>query len=1324
MKSTVALTTLCLLTTAGLNHPAGAAPVEIYDRDTPFNGGQKTAAVPGSLDPADTHPGLNLIPWPKTITVQAGQMRLTAASRIVPGDPGLEALAEILAGEIHLLTRMRLPVAAGPARAGDIVLKLNKTIKAGEPILVARPPELVRTTDGAHTLTIDDQAVVEGFDYRAVAEGTATLLQALRQAGGEVALPRLAIKDWPHADFCGLMIDVARQSNPATELKKMVVACRMYKVRYLQLHLTDDQGWCFPSTKYPQLGSKPQGPTLYKLDELKDLVAYADARGIAIVPELEMPGHSGAALNCLPEIFDAINPETKQPINMGCMNMANEEIYPALDTIIGEMCDVFKSTPYFHIGTDEASMGRLPLHSGYKAFMSKHNLKDDDALGNYFIAQVNEMIKKRGKKTIKWEGMGVGASKDIIVMPWILRSKAARAFLDQGIATITAPWDLEMPWTQWSMYECNNSKIKRGESVLGATAVAWEMAAPGNLLRARAVAGRQERTWGPDNTVTEAGFFARYQALDSAVCRLIGQPPKRTLEATFAATAGTRDLFLPEFTFDGDPATFYQSATNPKAGETFTITLAKAALVAAVEALTGSNGRGMADAAELQVSSDGANYVTVAKLSAGTAKAVLSDNKVTSIRLLCPSSQNEPVTIREIKLQLMVEVSGMIESPGTILSGDTIGVIQADTTIKGANASCLSPLINKGFNLAFDCAGRGGAYSGPISGAGTVIISQGDPTGNPSTKQFVLEGNEPNTLKGAWQIKSGNLALGKAPGVDALGGTITVGGGSVNDAITWNNNDQVNDAATVELLDSTNGGAALRLNGCTEKFLGLKMAPHTTIFTDGEKQGGVLTVGTLVVAGKTAPKGIYTSALPWISGAGFVIVGDVKRVNTAGVIDNANTTIGTGNLAVLTAETTFGPATGDCAIPVMTGESALTFTAPADKPMIYSGFVSGNGSVTYTTVRNERVAARPTLEITGASSNTYRGTTTLSSGVLKLNKPSGAVALPGALLVGGNAPTNAGDTVTLGADGQFAPTSVLTLNGKAQPCQLNLAGHNSTLTKVVIDGQAKILTGSGGQLTLKQLLVDGNKIAPGTHKAPQPWLEGSGSVIIDARVDAAGEITNPNKNLGSEIIANLTGDTIFGWLTGTCAIDVVTNGHKITLDSGNGNGYVYSGVISGDGEVDLSMASSSSHLKNTAMRLAGEKPNTTSGKFFVRQGRVQMEKPDGVDAISGDVVIGGQGFNDCLSWLNSNQIKDSATITLLNAGNSGGAYLNLNGCNETVAALTMAANTMVKTDSPEGKSGVLTVKALTVNNVKKPAGTYTAATEKWLEGKGRIVVAP
>ena len=114
---------------------------------------------------------------------------------------------------------------------------------------------------------------------------------------------------------------------------------------------------------------------------------------------------------------------------------------------------------------------------------------------------------------------------------------------------------------------------------------------------------------------------------------------------------------------------------------------------------------------------------------------------------------------------------------------------------------------------------------------------------------------------------------------------------------------------------------------------------------------------------------------------------------------------------------------------------------------------------------------------------------------------------------------------------------------------------------------------------------------------------------------------------------------------------------------------------------------------------------------------MQLEKPEGVDAISGDVVVGGQGFNDCLFWMKSNQIKDSVNITLIGAGNNGAAYLHLNGCSESVAGLTMTAGNKIRTDGPKGQSGTLTVKSLTIGGVKKPAGEYTAATEKWIEGK-------
>jgi hexosaminidase len=566
--------------------------------------------VTRAADPADDYSGLNLIPWPQSVRLSEGRLKLTATSRIVAGQEELKPLAKVLAQEIALLTGLHLKTADDAERPGDIVLKVDRTIQAGEPLLAIRNRQLVRTREGAHRLSISERAVVEGFDYRAVVEGSGTLLQAIGQAGGQVSLPRLTIQDWPHADYCAMMVDVGRQNHPVDWLTKMVDVCRFYKVRYLQLHLTDDQGWTFPSTKYPQLGSRNYGahggvaPKVYTLNELKGLVAYADARGVTLVPEMEMPGHSGAALRSLPEVFDAMDSKSKQPVGMGCMNMASEEIYPALDTIIGEMCDVFRSSPYFHIGGDEVSMGRVALHSGYRAFMEKHGLKNDADLGSFFITRVNEIVKKHGKKSLKWEGLANEASKDIIVVAWDNNNKTAGHLIDKGFTTITCPWNLGVSWEDWNMYVCNGSRLKKGDSVLGATLVAWEQPPLTHLAGVRNVASRQERTWNPEHTVTAQGFALRFQALDAAVGKLVGMPVKPRLEATFAASAGTRDLLDPVFAFDGNDETFHQSEKAPSAGDHFTVMLKQPTLIHALEVHTGLNNKGLLDGGDVQVSED------------------------------------------------------------------------------------------------------------------------------------------------------------------------------------------------------------------------------------------------------------------------------------------------------------------------------------------------------------------------------------------------------------------------------------------------------------------------------------------------------------------------------------------------------------------------------------------------------------------------------------------------------------------------------------------------------------------------------------------------
>lgn len=1275
-----------------------------------------------AADPADTHPNLHLIPWPKRLEEHPGVMPLTKESRIVAGEKQLEPLSAVLSEELALITGLTLPVVTGPSRAGDIVLKINKSLEAGEPILVLRNREPVRTTEGAHTITIGEQAVVEGFDYRAAAEGSSTILQLLGKANGKFHLSKVTIQDWPHADYCGVMLDVARQDHPIDAIKRVVQLCRLYKARYLQLHLTDDQGWTFPSTKYPQLGTQNYGahggvaPRVYKLDELQALVAYTDARGVTLVPEFEMPGHSGAASRALPEIFDAINPQSKEPVGLGCMNMSSEEIYPALDTLIGEMCDVFKSSPYFHIGSDEVTSGRLSLNSGYKAFMEKRGLKDDSQLADYFVAQVCEIVKKHGKKAIKWEGLSNTATKDVIIMAWEGNSTCASEMIARGYTTITCPWNLGVPWEEWNLYRCNASQLKKGDPVLGATLVAWEQPAQFHVSSLRNLPSRQERTWGPDNSVTVAGFAARFQPLDAIAGKLLETPPLTVRKASFAVPVGVYDFLDPVFAFDGNDATFYKSAVPLKAGDHFTVTFPEPVLVHAIDVLTGINNGGLLDGGEVQSSADGSSFATVTTLTKGSASAVLKENRVKAIRLRATSQQDEPLVVRGINLHLMMEVSGKVSNPSTVIGEGNVAVIKEDTAFTYPIGACLVPVINRGFTLTLNNGGNAYSYGGPISGTGNVELYAGG-----EQAPLVLDGKASNTLRGTWLVKSGRVVLGKEPGADALGGTIIVEGQDGQEVLLWNGSNQIQDEANVQLLSSEKGVGSLNLNGFSDTIGTLSLAARTQVLTSGSQGGGVLTVRELRVDGKELPPGVYTSSTGWVQGSGFVIVGDVKEVSITGLVDDPNQVIGKGNIAQLQGATTLKLPAGESDFTIQTGDFPLTLVAGGDK-VAFSGFLTGRGSTRLEASAASAPGHQP-LVLSGSASNSYRGTTTLARGVLKLRKPENAIAIPGNLTLGGSAADNQGDGVIWEADGQISPSASVTLEG-TQPSFLDLNGHKVSLSKLVMSASGSVRTGNHGELQLKQLHIDGKRLADGVYQAPQSWLTGTGLVTVDARVAARGTYGAPDLEIGQGNVANLTGDMKVAYPASGCGLDIATNGFTLTFDSGNGNPLSCSGSISGTGNVEFFMGPSYTGFQDAPLRIWGEKPNTSSGKFFVRKGRVQLEKPAGVDAISGDVIIGGQGFNDCLFWSQSNQIKDSANITLLDAGNSGAAYLHLNGCSESAASLTMTANNKIKTDDSTGISGVLTVKSLSIGDVKKAAGTYTAATDSCIEGKGKVIVLP
>ncbi len=471
-------------------------------------------AVVGTLgNPTAGENATAFVPWPRSITPGEGRMDLTDKTRVVAADKTLLPLAETLSDELRLLIGRRPPVVDGSAHDGDIVLVLDPAFQ-GE----------------SYRLAVDGRATVSAGDYNGVALGTATLLQAV-QSDGAAFLPRLTVEDGPRLAYPGAMLDVARKPYSIDALQQCIEVCRFYKVRYLHFHLTDENAWTFPSTAYPQLGKNNfawaggEKPPVYKLDELKRLVAYADARGVTLVPEIEMPGHSGQLRGALPEIF-GYHDEAGKIATPGVINMVSEDAFHALDTLVGETADVFHSSPYIHIGCDEASadaagIDRFPE---VKALMAREKLDSTAAVFNAFVNRMQGIVKKHGKRMIVWEGAPLGPkapSKDLIVMPWVGGSTAAADLIKSGYTVINAPWGVDAPY--FDPYQVNGAKLAHGEPLLlGATSILWQSSEEAAVPFLRTTGAlRNEPTYNPDAGRGYEDFLRRARVTDATLDRLL-----------------------------------------------------------------------------------------------------------------------------------------------------------------------------------------------------------------------------------------------------------------------------------------------------------------------------------------------------------------------------------------------------------------------------------------------------------------------------------------------------------------------------------------------------------------------------------------------------------------------------------------------------------------------------------------------------------------------------------------------------------------------------------------------------------------------------------
>jgi len=402
-----------------------------------------------------------LLPRPHTVTAGAGRFTLTPTTTIAAPE-ALTAEAIWLGSALRPATGLPLPHSVIPeggvmpgasARdaAGQITLGLDGSLGAE-----------------AYRLTVAERGVtIDGGGAAGVFYGCQSLLQLLppeiyRRAttpGADWSIPAVAVQDSPRFGWRGAMLDVARHFMPKHDVLRFIDLMAMHKLNVLHLHLTDDQGWRIEITKYPRLtdvsswrsesqvgaqegcpgDGRPHGGFYTQLD-IREIVGYAAARHITVVPEIEMPGHVQAMLAAYPEYG-----VTGKPIDVATRWGIIEDVANAEESTIAFFCDVLDEvmelfpSEFVHVGGDECPRVQWAADPRTEQLMRERGITREADLQSWFMAQIGAHLSARGKRMVGWDELLEGpVPEGTVISSWRDMTGAVTA-ATRGYDVISCP---------------------------------------------------------------------------------------------------------------------------------------------------------------------------------------------------------------------------------------------------------------------------------------------------------------------------------------------------------------------------------------------------------------------------------------------------------------------------------------------------------------------------------------------------------------------------------------------------------------------------------------------------------------------------------------------------------------------------------------------------------------------------------------------------------------------------------------------------------------------------------------------------------------------
>ncbi|SCY60780.1 hexosaminidase [Flavobacterium anhuiense] len=377
---------------------------------------------------------LNLMPWPQNVVINEGNFNLSKNFKVnITGNPN----PRIFGGVTRFLRR--LDGRTGIFFEQGFIEKLNEVPNAELQINCTKSGKIGLYEDESYHLDITSNKITlnASSDLGAL-HGLETLLQMLQNNSKTFYFPASKISDFPRFTWRGLMMDVSRHFQPIDVVKRNIDALAAMKMNVFHWHLVDDQGWRIEMKKHPRFTQVASDGMYYTQEEIKNIVKYADERGILIVPEIDVPGHGSAILTAYPEIGSKVitltggtsekniqgtaiatyGIERNAGIFSPTLDPSNPKTYQLLSEVFDEVCPLFPGA-YFHIGGDENEGKDWDANPKIQEFKKKHNLKTNHELQTYFTMQLAPMLKKHGKQLMGWEEiLTKNLSKEAIVHSW------------------------------------------------------------------------------------------------------------------------------------------------------------------------------------------------------------------------------------------------------------------------------------------------------------------------------------------------------------------------------------------------------------------------------------------------------------------------------------------------------------------------------------------------------------------------------------------------------------------------------------------------------------------------------------------------------------------------------------------------------------------------------------------------------------------------------------------------------------------------------------------------------------------------------------------